>query len=142
MRGITIIETLIVLGIIGILVGSGIPSLRMFISQTNAQDATMIYVQMLRRAQSLSTSGYNNSAWGVAIATSSVTLFKGTSFATRDTSFDELYTPSAELYVSGLSEVMFATYTGLPTAAGTTTIDTDNTLPKNILINEKGTITY
>ena len=142
MRGFTLIELLIVIAIIGLLVGVALPSLNLLISQTNVTDAAATYAQTLRRAESLAIAGRNDSACGVHLATSSIVLFKGTSYAARDTQYDDSYTTS-NFVPSGLTEISFAKFTGLPSATGDTTLTNDRgSSTKTITINAKGTILY
>jgi hypothetical protein len=102
-----------------------------------------VYAQALRRAEALSVAGRNDSPWGVAIATSSIVLFKGSSYASRDATYDDQYAGSLGFLVSGVTEVDFAKFTGLPNTTGTTTItDILNTISRTVYINGKGTLTY
>ncbi len=139
--GFTIIELLVVLAAMAALLGMAIPSLHLFLSQTGQQDATVAYAQALRRAQTLAQSGRGDSPWGVLIATSSATLFKGATYATRDSSYDEPFAFTFPLTVSGLTEVDFSKFGGT-TTGGTTTIAAYGAVSKTVGINAKGTLTY
>lgn len=139
--GLTIIELLVVVAIIAALAGAAEPVYRTFVVQIESQNASTAYVQMLRRAMSLAQAGRGDSGWGVTLATSSITLFKGTAFATRDSKYDEVYIPNAPITVAGLTEVDFSPLTGTPKASGTTTI-TSGPQTATITINAKGIVTY
>ena len=141
--GFSLIEILVVLAIAGGLIAIALPSLNSATSQTGAQDAAVTYAQTLRQAKTLAEAGQGDSPWGVRIATSSVILFKGSSFAARDVTYDNQYAATIAFTVSGLSEVDFAKFTGLPNTTGTTTIiDLTSTTRKNVYINAKGFVIY
>lgn len=141
-RGFTLIEIVVVVAAIMLLVAAAAPSLSLFMAKTSTQDAAAVYVQDLRRAQAQALSGNADSAWGVCVATSTITLYKGSSCAARDTTYDETYSTAAPLTVSGLTDVSFAKFTGLPSVAGTTTLAGTNAKTQTIVINAKGTITF
>ena len=143
MRGFSLIELLIVVAIAALLVGIAIPSFDTLTSQIGAADAATVYAQALRRAEALSVSGRNDAGWGVEIATSSIILFKGSTYTARDTTYDDQYAASISFTVSGVTEVDFAKFTGLPNTSGTTTItDILGTITRTVNINARGTITY
>lgn len=142
MRGFTLVEILLALGILGLMLAVAQPSYSLFLATMGAQDAEAVYVQTLRRAQLLSEAGEGDSAWGVRISTSSILLYKGSSHASRDTAYDEAFTSATQFSVSGLTDVVFTKFTGFPNAAGTTTISTPGISPAYVAINAKGTISY
>ncbi|MEI7719739.1 MAG: prepilin-type N-terminal cleavage/methylation domain-containing protein [bacterium] len=143
MRGFTLIEILIVVAITAVLIKIALPSLDLLTSQTGATDAAVVYAQALRRAEALAVAGRNDSPWGVKIATSSILLFKGATYASRDIVYDDQYAASIVFIVSGVTEVDFAKFTGLPNTQGTATItDILGTVTKTVTINAKGTVTY
>jgi prepilin-type N-terminal cleavage/methylation domain-containing protein len=141
--GFTLVELLVVIGIMGLLLAAAGPLAHAFVIQNDIQDSSSVYAQTLRRAQSLAEASRGDSGWGVIIATSSVILFKGSSYAARDSSYDEPYPFTTALIITGISEVDFAKFTGLPNATGTTTINASGaSASKTVTINAKGTITY
>lgn len=142
MRGFTLVEILLALGILGLMLAVAQPSYSLFLATMGAQDAEVVYVQTLRRAQLLSEAGKGDSAWGVRISTSSILLYKGSGYASRDTAYDEAFTSATQFSVFGLTDVVFTKFTGFPNAAGTTTITTPGTSPAYVAINAKGTISY
>lgn len=142
MRGFTLIELLVVLAILGLLVAGAEPSYRTFVQQTTSQETSVVYVQTLRRALLLAHAGYQDAPWGVQITPTRIILFKGTTYASRDTRYDEVYTVTGSVSVSGVSDVSFSPLTGVPTVYGTTTIISEGFPPTNIFVNEKGTVLY
>lgn len=142
MRGFTLTEVLVVIAVIGILATAGAPSITTFLSQSGAHDAAVIYSQMLRRAQSYAIASRFDSPWGVWVATSTIVLFKGTSYAARDVSRDEVYSTTISFSASGMTEVVFARLSGLPSQSGTTTLSAKSSQPIPVGINAKGVVSY
>ena len=140
--GFTLIELLVVLAVAGLLIASAEPTYHAFVQQTGALDTATVFVQTLRRAEVLAQGGRGDAPWGVTIATTSVTLFKGASYASRDMRYDEVYTVNTPVTISGISEVDFALFTGTPNIVGTTTITSTNARATTITINAKGVVTY
>ncbi len=126
MRGFTLIELIIVLAIIAVLGALSIPFIQSFQAtsslQTNADDIR----QTFRRAQQLAVSGAHSDAWGVYVDVvgNSITLFKGSSYASRDTIFDLTTTFSDAFSLSNnfSDEVIFSQFSGTPQQFGTATI--------------------
>jgi prepilin-type N-terminal cleavage/methylation domain-containing protein len=126
-KGFTLVELLIVFAIFAILfliVGS-ISYNTLPKSQLLAESA--VVTQTLRKAQARSVSQRADSQWGVSISSTTVTLFAGSSYASRDTSLDELHQFPTGISASGLSEVVFQTITGETSNTGTVTLTTQAT---------------
>lgn len=99
------------------------------------------FAQCVRRAQQLSMSGEDDSAWGVNAISSEIVIFKGNDYATRDVTYDENYDISPAIILTGQLEYDFAKITGLPTQIGTATF-TDNNYQKQVVVNAKGIVNY
>jgi prepilin-type N-terminal cleavage/methylation domain-containing protein len=119
-KGFTLIEVLVVIGIIGLLIAAAGDLTKTFQVQNDIQVSANIYAQSLRRAELLSVAVSGDSPWGVMATTGAITLFKGSTFAGRISAFDEQYPLSNSITFSGVSEVDFAKFTGLPNVTGTT----------------------
>jgi len=104
--------------------------------------ATLNTAQAIRRAQNLSLGVEEDSVWGVRMSGSQVTLFKGGDYVTRDTNFDENFDLPDSVVVSGLSEVIFDKFSGIPQTVGSINFTAPNNLNRNITINEKGVVNY
>lgn len=141
-RGFTLIEVLLSIALISLIVGIGTPLYQSFQNKNELDIATTTVVQSLRRAQTLSRTGEGDSAWGVRIALGSITVFRGTVYATRNQSFDENFQMSTQILPSGLTEVVFQKFTGTPQSSGTLTLTLNATDTVTVGINDYGTITY
>lgn len=142
-RAFTLIEILVVVSIMGILIASVAELTGVFEAQNDIRISATTYAQAVRRAQILSQGMSKDSGWGVLIATSSVTLYEGSTYATRNTAFDEQYPFSTPLAIVGLSEIDFTKFTGLPSAYGTTTISAAGAASaKSVVVTSHGSVQY
>lgn len=141
MRGFTLIEVLLSVAFLALIFSFSLPLSQVFQNRNDIDLAVTIIAQTLRRAQVLAEASDSDLAWGVKIQTGIVTLFKGESFITRDPAFDEVLDISPAITLSGLPEVGFSKFSGLPHATGTITLSTTND-SRTLTVNEKGTISY
>lgn len=141
-KGFTLLEVLLSVAIIAVLAGMSIPIYQSFQNKNDLDIATTAAVQSLRRAQILSQAVEGDTSWGARLQSGSVVLFKGTSYAGRDSIFDEVFEISSSLTLSGLSEVVFGKFSGAPQATGNITLTSANNDARTITINSKGNINY
>ncbi len=140
-NGFTLLELLVVIGIFLLLFAVSDSTFLKFKSHNNLEIATGGVIEGIRLAQSSAQSGKGNSKWGAEIISNSVVVFKGNTYATRDTTADQNISFSGGISASGLSEVVFEKITGITGTTGTIIL-TNGTDTKNININAKGTVTY
>ena len=140
-RGFSLIELIIVIAIFSVIASISITSYVDYTSYQNREIAVNSLVQALRFAQSNAQTVEGDSKWGVEILPTQLVIFKGSTYATRASSSDQINGFSGGIVASGLSEVVFEKMVGNTTTVGTTTL-TNKAGAKNIQINEKGTITY
>lgn len=137
-RAFTVMEILLVLGILSVLTGVTIPVYRDYQIRSDLNLATEQVTQALGRARLLSQSGQDAMPWGFSVPTG--TLFRGDTYAGRDPTFDELYSMPLTIGVSGLLEVSFAPLHGRPSATGTIVLTSlrGEQRTVNILIDTQG----
>jgi len=140
-KGFSYIEILLSVTLITVLAGIAIPIYYFFLTRNSLNVSVDIISQTLRRSETLSRATDGDTSWGVKIQIGSVVLFKGASYAARDANYDEIFDTALTIIPSGLQEIVFSKFTGFPQTAGTITL-TANNETRNIIINEKGTITY
>ena len=140
-KGVSLIEVITVIAIIGIL--SGVSVAGYFYYKKNSELALNVQqtANMIRKAKDNAVAVASDSQWGVNIESSKVTVFKGGSFSGRDTSFDEVVTINGVTGVSGTTQIIFTKFTGLPPAASSVTL-ASGPENKSIQINEAGTVSY
>jgi len=140
-RGFTLLEVLLVIAIIAILAGMGLPVYQTFQVRNDLDLAVNATSQSLRRAQFLSQAVEGDSSWGVYIQPESMTIFRGNSYASRDVNYDEVFSLSGIITPSGVGEIIFDKLTGSPQNTGIITLSTPND-SRTITINEKGMISW
>lgn len=124
--GFTFIEIVVVVGILALLLLTSLIAFRPFEREKNLEGAVQELISVLEEAQSSTLASENESSWGVSFDVSAVphtyTLFQGSSFETRDPSFDKMHALPASIEFSTLnlvnSEIVFAKLTGFPLGAG------------------------
>lgn len=141
-RGFSILEVVLSICLIGILTSMTIPMYQGVQSRNNLDIAAMQMTQSLRRAQILSQAVDGDTAWGLYVQNGSITLFKGTSYTTRDTDFDETFIVPTNLAFTGLSEIVFTQFSGMPQTTGTITITSPSNEIRTLTINAKGMVEY
>ena len=141
-KGFTLVEMLLVLTAISVLAGIGIPVYYTIQGRNDMDMSVQTAVLSLRRAQLLSTGSSGNSVWGVYFATGTATVFRGTSYISRNTTYDEVNDIGTTTAPSGLNNITYSKVYGRPSVTGTITIRSTANETRNITINQKGTISY
>lgn len=141
-KGFTMIEILLSMAVLSIIVGIGSPIYQSFQNRNNLDITTTTIVQTMRRAQVLAQSVDGDTSWGVKIQSGSIVLFQGVNFETRDPEFDEMFDLPTSITPSGLPEIIFTKFTGLPQITGSIVLTYNINETRNITINEKGTINF
>lgn len=141
-RGFTLIEMILSVAAISVLAYFTVPMMQSFQIRDDLDVAAGIAVQSFRRAETLALASEGDSTWGVAIATGTVTIFKGSSYASRDANYDEVFTTSAAIGPSGLTQVTFVRGSGSPSASGTTTLTSTTGETRDIVLNTQGMVSF
>jgi len=155
-KSFSLVEILIIIGIMAVLIAIAIPSYRFFQKETDLNNSTEEIINVLRLAQnktlaSEGTALEGGSRYGVyfdAVSTpDQYTLFKGTSYASRDNPADEIHKLSDSLEISGInlsggSEVVFDRILGTTSQSGSVSIrlkDTPDKI-KTIYVENSGQV--
>ena len=110
--GFTLPEVLIALGLFALLAGVGLSAtLSGYLRGTLRDDETRT-TDVLLRAREEAMHAIAGSSYGVRVDTNVITLFRGSSYATRDAGFDETYARSAPGVVQQPVDIIFVTLTG------------------------------
>jgi prepilin-type N-terminal cleavage/methylation domain-containing protein len=140
--GFTLIELLLSITIIGILSGLSLPVYESFARRNDLDITTQSTVNAIRRGESYARAVQGDSTWGVKFDSTGVTLFKGATYASRDTAYDETIDVPGSVTVSGLSEVLFTKLTAAPSTTGTVTFTSSTNDVRTVTLNAKGMVDY
>ena len=140
-KGVSLIEVLAVIAIIGILAGVSVGSYFYFKRGANFDLSAQQAANLIRRAQNKSVAIDNDDAWGINITNQQAIIFKGANFAGRTQSFDEKTALTEITTISGSSQFIFNKFTGFPVSPGSLTVGNGST-SKIIQVNAKGFVSY
>lgn len=140
-KGFTLFELLVVIAVLGIMFVSVPIAISPFQESRHAEIAVGATAQALRRAQMLSTAVSSDSTWGASIQAGSVVVFQGSSYATRNATFDETFEIPQDVTVTGTTQFVFQKLSGEPGTAGVVTLETPHR-SKAITVNTYGAILY
>ncbi len=143
--GFTLMEILVVMAIIAVFTAFT-PKILSSYNKYSLDSNYNELIQDLRSAVIKSMSGESGSGWGVHLVTGSggsFTLFKGTSYAGRDTDYDEPHLLASSLTLTASStDIIFSKIEATTTNTGTITLSwPDGNLSKGILVNAYGVLT-
>lgn len=142
MRGFTLLEVILVIATITVLAAIAVPVYFTLQVKNDLDVATNTTLQTLRRAQILSQAVDGDTTWGVKLQQANITLFKGVSYSTRDSNFDEVYSLSGNVSPTGILEIVFSKLLGTPDTTGILTLTNTNNETQNITIGSKGQLDY
>lgn len=146
--GFTMIELIIVVGILSILFAASFGVVTNVISNNNFEDAETRTIQMLKKAQNQTMARLNDEQWGIYFddTNDKIVFFQGSSYSGRNTSFDLEFDFASGVEFGTISlngggqEVVFTKTTGETTNYGTVEITGNNNQSSTITINEVGQI--
>lgn len=141
-KGFTLLEVTLTITTVISLMAIAIPFSVNYQSRNDFHVAVETTVQSLRRAQALAAAGQNDTPWGVHIATGSITLFSGQTYAERSVERDETFVISENITPSGSVEMVFGKLTGYPLSAGVMTLTSRTNTVVNVAVNEKGMVAH
>lgn len=139
MRGLTVLEILIIISIIAILASLTLPLGLDFYRSQQLETQSQGILQTLRRAQLKAMSQEGDSQFGVYITNDNYTLFKGNSYLARDAQYDEVFDLPIIINTSGRREIVFSKLEGKPNVTGSIIL-TNGRDTVTISINEVGRI--
>lgn len=140
--GATLMELAMTIALLAIIAGVSIPVVRQFQVKNDLDIAVQTVVQSLRRAQTLAVAQEAGASWGLSVQTGTITVFSGDSYASRNTTKDEVTETSPAIIPSGDTEIVFAQFTGDLASNKSMTLTSSTNEIRTITINTKGTITY
>lgn len=141
MNGFTLVEMLVVIAILAIVMGASAPLYQSLNNGSQLDAASNILVQDLYQAQSYARNHADDTSWGVAVNGQIITLFSGTTYATRNAAKDVIYTVPSAISMGGLNQIVFSKLYGLPTTTGSFTFNGGGKTA-TVTVNGKGMVEY
>jgi len=136
--GITLIEIIIVVVLISLIASLGLSiGIDVYRSSSLASEKDL-FISALERARNLAVTNVGGSAHGVYIEDGEHTIFRGTSFASRDMTYDLTIDNTPLITATGTIEFVFEQLSGDGLATGTLTITDDRGVSRAITVNEEG----
>lgn len=151
-KGFTLIEILLVIGILVILTAIFVFTFRFFQKESDLTNTTEEVIDTLRLSRNKTLASQEASRYGVyfnsTLSPNQYTLFKGENYVSRDVSFDEIHKipKLIEIFEIDLeearNEVVFERLTGLASQSGylSLRLKADPTKTKTIYIDDSGQI--
>lgn len=140
-RGFTTVEMLLVVGIMVIITAVTTPIYASLNNNNQLDSAANILVQDLYQAQTYSRNHAQDSSWGVAVNGQTITLFSGSSYATRNTGSDVVYTVPSSIQLTGSTQIVYSKLYGLPTSTASFGL-TAKGKAMTVTVNSKGMVEY
>lgn len=137
-RGVTVIELLIVITIISLIGITVIPIGAGFLGRNALRNKTSELLSSIRIAQLNSISGKSGGPWGVKVDSSYITLFQGSSYESRNASLDKKFAIPASIVITS-TEIIFSAVDGTPSISPTINI-TGGTDSRSLIINQLGVV--
>lgn len=141
-KGMSVLEVLISIAIVTLLATLSFSALTQFLNTNAVEKETAVVVATLAYARSQSMSGTYDTSYGVHFASSTITVFWGSTYSQSASTnvsrqFGGGVVVSALSLGSGVVDIVFSKLTGAPSATGTITISS----PKDPINKKVLTIT-
>lgn len=140
MKGFTLIEIIIVIAIFVSIVGVGAFVGIDFYQGSSLESERADLVTVLRKARSRALSNINETAHGVYLGGGQYMIFQGSSYAARNSQFDQIVKKPSGVSLSGLNEAVFYPLRGDTSASGTIILTNAAGKTESIEINYEGRI--
>lgn len=153
MRGFTLVELIVVIGLGLVLVVLAIPIYGKLQISTQLGEQSALVTQTLRSVRERAVAGYNNSAHGVffhldPVGEDSYISYQGSSYVTRNTAYDQTKTMSSALSFQNAGfiligtdvDVNFSKTLGVPNNIGTLFINHSVSGQRSVTVNSFGAV--
>jgi type II secretory pathway pseudopilin PulG len=141
----SLLETLLAVFLMAMIVAVPFTINSSLLFRIQAEGAQSQVGHALRTAELLAEQSKLDDSWGVHVQAQSITIFKGSNYAARDTAYDDIYEYDDKVSLSvtsGSSTVYFAKRTGIPSGNMSVAIVAEGGGTKTVSFTTNGAITY
>jgi prepilin-type N-terminal cleavage/methylation domain-containing protein len=138
--GFTLVELLLVVSLLTALAGGAAFVAFGFKASTDLRLSVTIIEQAVQSARFYAFSGRAGDPWGIKVLSDEVVVFRGTTYADRTLGQDEVVPFPSTLSLSGIDEVTFSQFSGLPNITGSIGLQ-NSAGTEGLVLNEQGIIT-
>lgn len=139
-NGFSLVEVMLSIALFALLVGISFPVFQQTQNQNAAILAANTIEQSVHRAAQLARAGQSDSDWGVKIASGSITVFQGSSYAARNTDYDEVFSIPSNVSFSTTPEMVFAKITGVSSADHSITVGSSSGVSVALTVSTNGVV--
>jgi prepilin-type N-terminal cleavage/methylation domain-containing protein len=144
MKGFTLVELIIVLGIIILVSAMSLPFVSTFQVTSDLRTYNDGLAQAMRTAQFRAIDGYQGTNWGVYLdnAGKKYVIYSGNNYAARvtDSDLETGFNSAFSLTANFGNDINFTIYNGLPSVNGTTTFTGTTDVTRYVTISSLGLI--
>jgi prepilin-type N-terminal cleavage/methylation domain-containing protein len=140
--GFTIIEVVIALVLGAAVAGLGLNAGIDVYRSSNLSSDRDTLISSLERARNRAMTNVGESSHGVFLENDKYTIFRGASYALRDSEFDEELVSPSTVQALGTFEYAFEQLNGDAILSGTTTLRDDRGVERVITVNPEGRIDW
>ena len=141
LMGFTLVELLVSITLLFLVVGVGFWVVPELYRRQMASAERDTIIEVLRRARTKALTNVRQSDHGVRVNANEYALFEGSSYATRNTAYDESFLRTTGFTVGGLSEVVFRALDAYVATSGAVTISHDPHI-FTVSVNSEGAILW
>jgi prepilin-type N-terminal cleavage/methylation domain-containing protein len=140
-RAFTLIEVLMVVALVGVLGSVVVTPFHAVTRVREPSVARHVFIEAVWEASQHARAGTYGTDWGVRVATGSVTVFSGVTYALRTPAYDEIYDLPRTVQHTGIDELVFSAMTGSVVSAGTTRFENEYA-STGVAVSTEGVVTY
>ncbi len=145
-KGLTVVELLMTISIIGIIIAIIVPSLGEFRKNQSIQNSTNAVVSLLEEARTKTLASYNNTFYSVKIESDKATLFTGGTYSSGGTDNKIIFYESPVVLQSvslngSVTQVSFDRLKGTTSQYGTIILQIPSGVSRTITVSAGGIIT-